>query len=172
MFRSRMRCDHKTKMQHSTTIWLTIHRHSWISFSGHICVLPSNSDHSSFWGCFGDKMIDDIIFHKLSLILETRVCSTEMVQEPSMIFTSGLNYTTVVACKFIEVGATSLESNRCWSTNLSGRWMSILAKTFEQLMLWQGKMTEFSQLRVIFWFNSHHWYGIYGRSFHLSSLDS
>jgi len=34
-------------------------------------------------------------------------------------------------------GATSLESNRCWSTNLSGRWMSILAKTFEQLMLWQ-----------------------------------
>jgi hypothetical protein len=99
--------------------------------------LPSNFDHLLFWWCSGDKMIDDIIFHKLSSILETRVCSTEMVQEPSMIFTSGLNYTTVVACKFIEVGATSLESNKCWSTNLSGRWMSILAKTFEQLMLWQ-----------------------------------
>ena len=39
--------------------------------------------------------------------------------------------------QFVEVGATSLESNRCWSTNLSGRGMSISEKTFEQLMLWQ-----------------------------------
>jgi len=37
---------------------------------------------------------------------------------------------------------------------------------------WLGKMTEVSQLRVIFWFNSHHCYGIHGRSFNLSSLDS
>jgi hypothetical protein len=164
--------QNKMRNDNSTIKWWTIQHHSWISFSGHICVLPSNFDHLLFWWCSGDKMIDDIISHKLSSILETRVCSTEMVQEPSMIFTSGLNYTTVVACKFIEVGATNLESNRCWSTNLSGRWMSILAKTFEQLMLWQGKMTEFSQLRVIFWFNSHHCYGIHGRSFNLSSLDS
>jgi len=49
---------------------LTGQHPSWISYSGHICVLPSNSDHSSFWGCSGDKMIDDIIFHKLSPILE------------------------------------------------------------------------------------------------------
>ena len=51
MFRWRMRCDHKTKMQHSTTIWLTIYRHSWISFYGNICVLPSNFVHLSLWGC-------------------------------------------------------------------------------------------------------------------------
>jgi hypothetical protein len=50
---------------------LTGQHPSWISYSSHICVLPSNSNHSSFWGCSGDKMIDDIIFHKLSRILET-----------------------------------------------------------------------------------------------------
>jgi len=57
--------------KNSITTWLTVQRPSWINYSGNICVLPSNSDHSSFWGCSGDKMIDDIIFHKLSSILET-----------------------------------------------------------------------------------------------------
>jgi len=38
---------------------------------------------------------------------------------------------------FNGVEATSLESGRCWSTNSNGRRMSILAKTFKQLMLWQ-----------------------------------
>jgi len=73
MFRSRMRCDPKTKMRNdnSTIKWWTIQHHSWINFSGHICVLPSNFDHLLFWWCSGDKMIDDIIFHKLSSILET-----------------------------------------------------------------------------------------------------
>jgi hypothetical protein len=37
--------------------------------------------------------------------------------------------------QFVEVGAASLECNRCWSTNSSGKGMSILAKAFEQLML-------------------------------------
>jgi len=37
--------------QKSMTKWLTIQHHSWISYSGHICVLPSNFDHLSFWGC-------------------------------------------------------------------------------------------------------------------------
>jgi len=55
MFRSRMRCDHKTKMQHSTTMWLTIQRPSRINYSSNICVSPSNFDHSLFWGCSGDQ---------------------------------------------------------------------------------------------------------------------
>jgi hypothetical protein len=71
MYRSRMRCDHKTKMQHSTTMWLIIQRPSWINYSSNICVSLSNFDHSLFWGCSGYKMTDDIIFHKLSSILET-----------------------------------------------------------------------------------------------------
>jgi hypothetical protein len=33
--------------------------------------------------------------------------------------------------QFVEVGATSLKSNRCWLTNSSGKGMSILAKTFK-----------------------------------------
>jgi hypothetical protein len=55
--------------QNSTTKWLTIQHHSWISYSGNICVLPSNFDHLSFWGCSGDNMVDDIIFHKLNSLL-------------------------------------------------------------------------------------------------------
>jgi hypothetical protein len=65
----------QNKMRNDKSIikWWTIQHHSWISFSSHICVLPSNFDHLSFWGCSGDKMINDIIFHKLSSILETLV---------------------------------------------------------------------------------------------------
>jgi len=63
--------QNKMRNHNSTIKWWTIQHHSWISFSGHICVLPSNFDHLLFWWCSGDKMIDDIIFHKLSSILET-----------------------------------------------------------------------------------------------------
>jgi hypothetical protein len=43
MFRSRMRCDPKTKckMAKIHNKKLTIQHHSWISFSGNICALPS-----------------------------------------------------------------------------------------------------------------------------------
>jgi hypothetical protein len=55
--------------QNSTTKWLTIQHHSWISFSGSICALPNIFDLLSIWGCSGDNIVDDIIFHKLSSLL-------------------------------------------------------------------------------------------------------
>ena len=70
-FKDEMWPQNKMRNHNSTIKWWTIQHHSWISFSGHICVLPSNFDHLLFWWCSGDKMIDDIIFHKLSSILET-----------------------------------------------------------------------------------------------------
>jgi hypothetical protein len=223
MFRSRMRCDPKTKMRNdnSTIKWWTIQHHSWISFSGHICVLPSNFNHLLFWWCSGDKMIDDIIFHKLGLILETLasvqlkwpkhppwyshlvwiiprwlhaiyrqlqslvilmmfrwqndwwhhlsqtrldswnscICPTKMAQEPTMIFTSRLNYTTVVACNL------SKWVQQVWNLTDAGRqtWVADECQYWQRHLsswcygkTWLGKMTEVSQLRVIFWFNSHH----------------
>jgi hypothetical protein len=53
----------QNKMQNSITIWLTIHRHSWISFSCNICVLPSIFDHMSFWRCSGDNIANDALLH-------------------------------------------------------------------------------------------------------------
>ena len=109
---------------------------SWITYSGDICVSPSQFRslvilrmfwwQHDWWHHLSQTQLDS---------WNSCVCSTEMVHEPSMIFTSGLNYTTVVACNLSKSGALSLESGRCWSTNLSGRGMSILAKTFEPLML-------------------------------------
>jgi len=55
--------------QNSTTKWLTIQHHSWISFSGNICALPNIFNLLSIWGCSGDNMVDDIIFHKLNSLL-------------------------------------------------------------------------------------------------------
>ena len=57
------------KWQKSIIKWLTIQHHSWISFSGNICALPSIFDLLSIWGCSGDNMVDDIIFHKLNSLL-------------------------------------------------------------------------------------------------------
>ena len=57
----------QNKMQNSITIWLTIHHHSRISFSGNICVLPSIFDHMSFWRCSGNNIANDTLLHKLYL---------------------------------------------------------------------------------------------------------
>ena len=65
-------------------------------------------------------------------------CSTEWCKIPrwySNLF-FGLYHLENDGCMgFDGVGVISLESDRCCSTNLSGRGMSILTKTFEQLML-------------------------------------
>ena len=55
--------------QNSTTKWLTIQHHSWISFSGNICALPKNFDLLSIWWCSGENMVENIIFHKLNSLL-------------------------------------------------------------------------------------------------------
>ena len=59
----------QNKMQNSITIWLTVHHHSWISFSGNICVLPSIFDHMSFWRCSGNNIANDTLLCKLHLSL-------------------------------------------------------------------------------------------------------
>jgi hypothetical protein len=103
------------------------------------------------------------------------ICPTKMAQEPTMIFTSHLNYATVVACNL------SKWVQQVWNLTDAGRqtWVADECQSWQRHLrswcygkTWLGKMTEVSQLRVIFWFNSHHCYGIHGRSFNLSSLDS
>jgi len=59
----------QNKNANSITIWLTIHRHSWISFSGNIYVLPSTFDHMSFWRCSGDNIANDTLLLRLYLSL-------------------------------------------------------------------------------------------------------
>ena len=168
-------------MQNSKTIWLIVHHHSWISFSGNICVLPSTFDHMSFWRCSGNNIANDTILHRLHLPLvscsptsglaswNSCNCSIEMVEDPIMTshVLSELYHMATIPLKFLQLfpwngrgphhditsliwiipprnwwlhgicqsQAKILESGQCWSTNLSGRGMSILAKTFEQLML-------------------------------------
>ena len=103
------------KWQKSITKMLDSLTPSWISFSGNIYVLPSNSDQHVILKMFGGQ--HDWWHHLSQTQLNSWnscVCSTEMVQEPSMIFTSGLSYTTVVACSLSKSGTLSLESGRCW----------------------------------------------------------
>nr|XP_034898771.1 receptor-like protein 43 [Populus alba] len=68
---------------------------SWISFSGNIYA-------KQFRSLVILNMIDDIIFHKLSSTLETLVfVQLKMVADPIMIFTSRLNYVTVVGSSYV-----------------------------------------------------------------------
>ena len=87
------------------------------------------------------------------------ICPTKMAQEPTMIFTSRLNYTTVVACNL------SKWVQQVWNLTDAGRqtWVADECQYWQRHLsswcygkTWLGKMTEVSQLRVIFWFNSHH----------------
>jgi len=78
----------QNKMQNPITIWLTVHHHSWISFSGNICVFPSTFDHMSFWRCSGDNIANDTLIRRLHLSLahhfQTLFCSIEMVEDSTM----------------------------------------------------------------------------------------
>jgi hypothetical protein len=164
------------KWQKSMTKMLDSLTPSWISYSGNICVLPSNSDHSSFWGCAGDNMIDDIVFHNLSSILETRA-SVQLKRSRNPPRYSHLVW-------IIPWWLHAICRSR---GNMFGTWQMLLGKLEWQryVNLWQrhwsgwwyretwlGKMTEVSQLRVIFWFNSLYSFRIHGRAFNLSHLDS
>jgi len=147
---------------------------SWISYSGNICVSSSNFDHMSFWGCSGDNMIGDILFHKLSSILETLASVQLKWPRNPPWYSHRLNYTTVVACNL------SKWVQQVWNLTDAGRqsWVAEECQSWQKHLsswcygkTWVGKISEVSQLRVIFWFNSLHSFGIHGRAFNLSHLD-
>jgi hypothetical protein len=115
------------KWQKSTTKWLTIQHHSWISFSGNICAWPSIFYLLSIRGCFGDNMVDDIIFHKLNSLLAhhhpisiLENFTTIQMNGPRpppwySHFLSGLYHVGNSGCMgFDGVRTTSLGRNRCW----------------------------------------------------------
>jgi hypothetical protein len=102
-------------------------------------------------------------------------CSIEMAEEATMIFTSRLNYTTVVAWNLSKSG------QQVWNLIDAGRqtWVVEECQSWQRHLsswcygkTWLGKITKVSQLRVIFWFNSLYNSGIHGRAFNLSHLDS
>jgi hypothetical protein len=103
-------------------------------------------------------------------------CSIEMAEDPTMI-------------SYLLSGLYHLENGGCMGSvrvrQKSGIWQMLVNKPTWQrnVYLWQrhwsswclsetwlGKITEVSQLRVIFWFNSLHCSGIHGRTFNLSLL--
>jgi hypothetical protein len=135
-----MRCDPKikcrmtksiTKMIDSLTPFLDQLFWRYLCFAKHF-------NHLSFWGYCGDNMADDVIFHKLNSILEILAIVNKWHKIPQWYLKlfSRLYHLENDGCMgFGGVRVISPESNRCWWTNSSGRGMSILAKTFEQLML-------------------------------------
>ena len=138
-----MRCDPKTKgnMAKSTTKSLTIQHNSWISYSGHICVSPSNFDHSSFWGCSMTKWSMTSSFTNSAQFLLTNFQTQFLKLLPLFNWNClGTHHDIHISFQLYHGGCMQFcqsGCNRCWLTNLSGRGMSILTKTFEQLMLWQ-----------------------------------
>jgi len=114
---------------------LTRQHPSWISYSGHICVLPAIPITRHFEDVLATKwsmtssFTNSAQFLKLLHLFNKNGPRTH--HDIHILFE--LYHDGCI--QFVEVGATSLESNRCWSTNLIGKWMSILAKTFEQSMI-------------------------------------
>jgi len=94
----------QNQMQNSITIWLTIHRHSWISFSCNICVLPSIFDHMSFWRCSGVNIANDNLLHRFNSSLAHQLSDSilaifatvqlKWLRTPPWYHISCLDYTT------------------------------------------------------------------------------
>ena len=131
MFRSRMRCDSKTKCKmvkiHNKMIdnsapFLDQLFWQYLCFAKHFFFYLL-----SIWGCSGDNMIDDIIFHKLNLLLAhhhsisilEKFCnySNEWPKTSPWYshLLSGLYHIGNSGCMgFDRVRTTSLGRNRCW----------------------------------------------------------
>ena len=99
------------------------------------------------------------------------IYSTEMAQEPTIIFTSHLNYATVVRCNLSKLGQKvenlADASRPIWVAKECQSWQIHLSNWCYG-KTWLGKITKVSQLSVIFWFNSLYISGIQGRTFNLS----
>jgi hypothetical protein len=65
------------------------------------------------------------------------ICSTKMVQEPTMIFTSHLNYTTVIACNLSKSG------QQVWNLKDTGR----QTRVAEGCQSWQRHLSSISIAR-------------------------
>jgi hypothetical protein len=119
-----------------------------------------------------------LVFCSPTSRLDSCNCSIEMAEDPTM--TSHLLF-----------GLYHLENGGCMGSvrvrQKSGIWQMLVNKPTWQrnVYLWQrpwsswylsetwlGKITEVSQLRVIFWFNSLHSSGIHGKTFNPSLLHS
>ena len=100
----------QNKMQNSKTIWLAVHHHSWISFSGNICVLPSTFDQHVILKMFGGQYSQwhppsPTPFVSCSPTFRLNSCnswncSLEMVEDPTMTshLLSGLYHLEIGGC--------------------------------------------------------------------------
>ena len=119
----------QNKMQNSITIWLTVHHHSWISFSGNICVWPSTFDQHVVLEMFGGQYSQwhpplqaPLVPCSLTFRLaswNSCNCSIEMVEDPIMTshLLYGLNHLKMVVAWDLSESGKSLESSRCWQIN-------------------------------------------------------
>jgi hypothetical protein len=119
-----------------------------------------------------------LVFCSPTSRLDSCNCSIEMAEDPTMTshLLSGLYHLENGGCMGFnrvrqKVWNLTDASSPTWVADKCQSWQRHLS-SWCYGKTWLGKITEVSQLRVIFWFISHDCSGIHGRTFNLSPLHS